>query len=332
MRNEQNIMYINKQGIEISEQPDGKFFYVLENSFNPSSSFDSQFYKIENDCIELYDNLIFLFFESKEKYYSELYPRPTLIGEGGYNSDFEISKELFEIVIEKMQQDKDTNEITNKLLYLMDIYNLIGVFQSAVISINDYIVHFFIELKSSQLNVISKNGVFYGAGMKYSIVFSHLQNIFTSIFTAFDILIKLIYEVENLPTDWNTYPKLKSNGILYGDHKKIRYKFSDSTIFKKDYYINLIESLRNEFTHNHNWEAVPKIHFVIEDLKVSERFIYFPDLDENGNLVRSKNRKRFFSKGVKVNDLLPDIIENILNKFISTLAELNSYTKSVRSA
>ena len=75
------------------------------------------------------------------------------------------------------------------------------------------------------------------------------------------------------------------------------------TIFEDCDVIKMIESLRNEAVHNGSWEDNPKVYVKFGGGKIIERYMLFPDFEE-GRLVNFKNRKHFFSRGTKVNDVL----------------------------
>lgn len=63
--------------------------------------------------------------------------------------------------------------------------------------------------------------------------------------------------------------------------------------------MSIIENLRNELVHNATWEMNSKVFVKVEAGKVIEKCIYMPDFSEEGYLITYKNRKRFFSDGVK---------------------------------
>jgi hypothetical protein len=223
----------------------------------------------------------------------------------------------------------NNHEMIHKGLYFYNLENLINILHSAVISINDYITHFYIQLNKVKVSShsLKSDGIYIVYGIENSIVISLLQSSFTSIFTVLDILTKIAFEIENLPNSWQDYPRYSSSNILYTSYKKLRNKYSDESIFTNNYYIKLTETMRNEFIHNHNLESIPKFYCEVKNFTVVQKFILFPDIDKYGNLVKSKNRKRFFSQEKKINLELPEFIEVIYRKVHITLKEMNHKIK-----
>ena len=95
------------------------------------------------------------------------------------------------------------------------------------------------------------------------------------------------------------------------------------TLFEAVEIISLIECLRNEVVHNGTWEESPKVYVKIVDGKIVERFVLFPDFID-GRLDCFKNRKRFFSKAIKANDILPDIYNEFMIRLYNTITMLMS--------
>ena len=59
-----------------------------------------------------------------------------------------------------------------------------------------------------------------------------------------------------------------------------------------------------------------------KDEQVVERHIFMPDFTPEGTLVTLKNRKRFFSEGKKINEELPVLYTDVLQKIHTTLIKL----------
>ena len=77
-----------------------------------------------------------------------------------------------------------------------------------------------------------------------------------------------------------------------------------------------------EHFHNATWEMNPKIFIVTDCGLITSRHIFFPDLTAEGTLIAFKNRKRFFADGNKVNDVLPELYFDVMQRIISTLETL----------
>ena len=152
-------------------------------------------------------------------------------------------------------------------------------------------------------------------------VFSFLYNFIIQSYSAFDILTKIAYELEHLKSCDVSYAKLASNGILYGYRNHLNLNVS-GTVFERCRTTSIIENLRDELVHNATWEMNPKIFIATDDGSLTSRYIFFPDLTAEGTLVSYKNRKRFFAQGNKVNDELPRLYFDIMQRILTTLEKL----------
>ena len=99
---------------------------------------------------------------------------------------------------------------------------------------------------------------------------------------------------------------------------------TENTLFEKCDLVSMIESLRNESVHNGTWELNPKIFVRYDEGIVGERFMLFPDTLQ-GRLATVKSRKHFFSKGNKVNSVLPCIHAEVKQRLLQTLVTINGH-------
>ena len=136
-----------------------------------------------------------------------------------------------------------------------------------------------------------------------------------------DILCKICYEIQEKQSDFSQYKKIKSADVLWGFRKKLLINETENTLFEKCDLVSMIESLRNESVHNGTWELNPKIFVRYDEGIVGERFMLFPDMLQ-GRLATVKSRKHFFSKGIKVNSVLPYIHAEFKQRLLQTLVTI----------
>ena len=110
---------------------------------------------------------------------------------------------------------------------------------------------------------------------------------------------------------------------MYGNKKDLSID-STGTVFEKCRTTSIIENLRNELVHNATWEMSPKIFISTDNGSIIGRHIFMPDFTAEGTLVTFKNRKRFFAEGKKVNDVLPGLYFDVLQRVHTTLVKLIS--------
>jgi len=148
-----------------------------------------------------------------------------------------------------------------------------------------------------------------------------VNQLFVNLYSQIDFTTKIIYEIENLHTNFATYPKLKSKDIVYGDSKKTAFREMQGSIYDMSESMRMIMYLRNEIVHNASIDSVPKVYQIIKDKKIIEKFILLPDFDD-GIVCTFKNRKRFFNNDTKLNEILPQLIEEFWTRLKYTISEI----------
>jgi len=93
------------------------------------------------------------------------------------------------------------------------------------------------------------------------------------------------------------------------------------SIYDMSESMRMIMYLRNEIVHNASIDSVPKVYQIIKDKKIIEKFILLPDFDD-GIVCTFKNRKRFFNNDTKLNEILPQLIEEFWTRLKYTISEI----------
>lgn len=236
---------------------------------------------------------------------------------GGVDAEIKVSKQEFE----KWVYSQKSIE-THKILFYYDFQNLVGSLQNLVSESRFLFCDFYktFNVNSFMLSTkpIQPNGLMFASGQIVTNIFSKINHLFINLTSQLDFITKILFEIENLPIDFNEYPKMKSKGILYGDFKKIKSINFENTLFEKTDEIKLIISLRNEIIHNASFENIPKVYQKFEDNILVEKFIYIPDYT-NGLFDTFKNRNRFFNNEVKLNEQLPTLIKDFWIRLENTI-------------
>ena len=182
--------------------------------------------------------------------------------------------------------------------------------------------NFYKHLDEVDAPIFEDDGIYWTSGENTVQVFSSLHDLFITMYASLDLLTKLVFQFENMPEDYTKYPKMASRSILFGHRKRIKSIDIDKTIFEESRSTKIIENLRHELIHNGTWESVPKVHYRIENMEIVEKYIFKPDLTEVGTIEVYYNRKRFFSKENKINDILPSICTEFWERVLSTLKKI----------
>jgi hypothetical protein len=316
-----NTQFYNINGIP-SPKPESDF-WVTNNGVDFVISKNDIIGDIDMNCIMLQHEVGNIIFDGIEKLHSMQLGMPMWIPYAGIDGDLKVSKEQFEILINK----SGANTELYKLLYYYDVSNLIGTFQNSVQETKTLFCQFYEELNTNSFmftnQPIEPNGIMFASGRLVTSIFSKVNHLFISLYSQLDFLAKITYEVENLQSIFNTYPKLKSSKILFGDSKKTKLHELENTVFEKSVKnIKIIQALRNEIVHNASFENIPKVFQHFENNKMIEKFIFLPDFDDDGIIKTFKSRKRFFGMDIKLNIILPDLIFDLWKRQLETIKEL----------
>ncbi len=283
---------------------------------------DSINYTLDNELCILYDSLRNIFFKDTDKYYQELSMLPIWVQEAGQSSDCAISVDTFNEWI-------SSSNIPNlyKHLYLVDCQFLVGTIQNLLCAMEEAFIRFYKIIATSEReenyeDLTDPNGTIFILSRSSTRASSVIETYFIKAYSILDIICKICYEIQFRQKDFSIYRKTKSSDILWGSRKKLKINGMHNTLFEKCDFISMIEALRNELVHNGTWELNPKKYIRFENGQVLERFMLFPDMRQ-GHLSTAKNRKHFFSSGIKVNDILPRIHSEYKSRLLKTLKIMN---------
>lgn len=309
-------MIINTSGIELNKIDKEEFYFTINKDAENSFSHDEIFHLIDDKIVSLFDFIQNTIFPNYTVYKEELEKLPDWVIYGGTDSDFYLDKLNFE---KNIRNNK--SETVNKHLYFVDFFNIIKALSLRISIIRSSFITFYKCLSEIESTNKDDNGIFFISGEATTSTFSNLHNLFISINSIFDILTKIAHEVENIKTDFSKYHKLSSSKTTLGDKKKLQKKYSSESIFEKSEIVSRMISIRNEIIHNGSWEMIPKVFLKIENTKVAERWIPFPDTD-NGIFISYQNRNKFFSQEEKINEKLPIYLKETLDLISNTVKEI----------
>ncbi len=324
-------------------------FYIAEDveAFSSLSRYyypgDDIQYTIDSLCVELYDAFQDAIFPSRDDFYKDYEVQPQWISRAGLDSDFNMPKDELVTCFEDPMHDRMAKlGITNESLlrvyeeidskkfryaYTADCQSLINTLQELIMGCHSSFVGFYKHLCMPR-NTPQMEGVYFECSTETRITFSFLYNVIIQCYSVFDVLTKIAYELEHIKTCNDSYAKLASSSILYGNRKSLSIDIID-TVFEKCRTTSIIENLRNELVHNATWEMNPKVFIAAKGTQILERYIFMPDFTTEGTLTTYKNRKRFFADGKKVNEELPILYFDVMHRVRATLQLLICNSKSV---
>ncbi|MFX2166369.1 hypothetical protein V6366_14525, partial [Acinetobacter baumannii] len=165
--------------------------------------------------------------------------------------------------------------------------------------------------------------------MESRLINTILEAIIIKSTSILDYLSKLVFEVENMPKSFTTYPKRKSVDYNHGKTKLDQTEQSlwinwseeerKNTIFDESIKeIFILKRLRNQIIH----DGFLDVDNIIYENKINgvlqERFILMPDFN-NKKFEEYRGRKLFYSQDKKINLELPNLIQVLLSTTNYTL-------------
>ena len=256
-----------------------------------------------------------MYFNDSEQYYDELACLPQGILLGGQNSDVSIDKECFIGLVKKLEPCFSS---IYKHIYVGDCQYLISTVQNFLYSAEHCFVQYYIQIAQIEYGNLTLGETMMLSSHESRQIAFLLETFFTKLYSILDLMTKIIYELEHPISDFTSITKLRSADLLWGARKHISINKRTGTIFEDCEVIRQIESIRNEAVHNGTWEFDPKVFLKVEHQTIVERYTLFPDFEE-GRLSTVKNRRHFFSKGTKVNDVLVLIHDEFYQRLYDTL-------------
>jgi hypothetical protein len=272
---------------------------------------------IENQCIDLYETFIQNIFQEID-FHKIKGSIPIWMVDCGISAESSISKKLFENALKNNE-----NKLTHKVLYNYDCDSLVCSLQNRYSMIKNSYLFLDSKLSLVDLETPTENYATIYYTSETTDVFIHINNIFITLYSCFDVITKIIIELQKIEQlDFSIYPKMSSKNITFGNKGRIMNFDKTGTIYENSSVINTVETIRNELIHNGSWENVPKLYQGVLNNK-SGNWVLFPDINETGHFEKSNNRNKFFSTDTTVNETLPYIINESLNRILKTLIQVN---------
>ena len=253
--------YYNINGILTDRPTDSSVVSEWSNQFSIKANDNTS--EIDIKLISLTHKVADKIFGSVQNLYAILPFKTTEYSYAGVDAEIKISKQEFESWVNTQKSEE-----THKLLFYYDFQNLVGSLQNLVQESRYIFCNFYKILNESSFMQSDKpfhpDILMFTSGQLVTNIFSVIDHLFINLASQLDFITKISVELESLPTDYSEYPKLKSNGVLYGDLRKIRSITFDNTLFDRTDDLKLIISLRNEIIHNASFENIPKVYQVFK--------------------------------------------------------------------
>ena len=287
----------------------------------------SLYKEIENlveDIVPLYDDIENFFFQDVD-YQALKSVVPQWMTDAGRSPESGMDKETYE----KLRQVyKDP--LSNRIIHWADVQMILAAIQDRIMAVKNYLMVIYRHLPAYCLYEDSE----YNASQRVlneesDSVHTAINNVFVTLCSSFDLLTKIVYECSHYDKDgFAEYKRLRcrKDNVLY---KKGNYGFdelkSSGLLYSEPVCVRTACSFRDEFIHNGAWDYRCAIYYPSVEGEPVEPFVVMPDVDENGILVSSGSRNKFYAKSSKLNVVLPGLVKEIigvLSKTITALSDL----------
>lgn len=314
--------YLSLDGIP-KENPghSGDVFFTRDPQGAWYPSRGNHLYEIDSACVRLHDAFAEQLFGSLDSFYEFLRVAPEFLSTAGMNSEAAISRDLFNKLLGSLPPGLPVN----KALYLFDCQKLVSGVQECSKEVMQLQGEFYQALNLEDLffsKIDEDDGIRYVTSPVVTKLYALLGFVYIRLHSLLDYVTKLAIEIENLKTQFDSYPRLASRNSLYGDRKKVSFNKREGTLFEQCRLLTEIETVRNHLIHDGILDDMPKAYRVISNGECVEKFLLFPDQNEDGRFDAFKNRGLFYGSENKINRRLPSLVEEFQVRLLITLEML----------
>lgn len=279
-------------------------------------------HEVEAECVQLHQELAASIFGSIAHYHSLLPLAPIFLAEAGLNSESALTREQFEQMLVRCAGQPELN----RFLYLYDVRSLVAAVQECTKEVSQLTGEFYRILNLEPFftpDVTVPDGVRWSTSPTVTTLNSTLGFLFIRMHSLLDYLAKLAREIDELRSEFKTYPRLASANFLFGQRRRLKIGALAGSLFEPCEEVAEVELVRNLLIHDGLLDDMPKAYEVIEDGAVVERFMLLPDR-RAGRFERFGNRHRFYGGEDKINLRLAGLVKRFQLRAATTLGALRS--------
>ena len=274
-------------------------------------------------CVPLHDAIKKSIMTSQEFEDTHSFVQSPFIYEAGLDPDSKLGKKDFERFLASIGL---AGPSLHKCLYWQDFSFLVNNIQSGlseIVSAAGEFQKLVCEHEFTSLPDEVKVGVRRTDSPTTRLATLLLHTVFVRMHSVLDYAVKLALEVERESVDFNRYPKLIGLNEQYKRKSRLSINGKLGTLFEDCTFIRKVAAIRNRIIHDGHLSPNQWLYERYSDGAIAERFILFPDMQANpGAFDRSGNRSSFYGSETKINLELPGLIEEFMDRTITTMSEL----------
>lgn len=282
-----------------------------EDSITKLSALYQQIADTAEGVVPLYDAIEDFFFQDVD--YQKVKPIiPLWMVDAGRSPESAVDKRIYERL-----RSVYNDPVSNRIIHWADVKGVLAAFQDRVMAVRNYLEVIYKYLPAYCLYEDSEfETATRGLDDTSDKVHTAINNVFVSLCSSFDLFTKVVYECSKYDANgFSEYNKLKcrKDGILY---KKGNNGFNElkaeGLLYSEPVCVRTACSFRDEFIHNGAWDYRCAIYYpCVAGGEPVEPFVVMPDVDDEGHLVTSGSRNKFYAKSTKINVFLLGFVTDV---------------------
>ena len=293
-----------------------------KNSISMLKALYQQIADTAESVVPLYDAIEDFFFQDVD-YQKIKSIIPLWMVDAGRSPESGFDKGLYE-KLRSMYNDP----ISNRIIHWADVQGILAAFQDRLMAVGNYLE---VIYKYLPAYCIYEDDEYETATREQDEtsdkVHTAINNVFVSLCSSFDLFTKVVYECSKYDANgFAEYKKLKcrKDNILY---KKSNNYFeelkAEGLLYSEPVCVRTACSFRDEFIHNGAWDYRCAIYYpYVDGGDPVEPFVVMPDVDEEGHLVTSGSRNKFYVNSTKINVFLPGFVKDVMEVLKKTVVAL----------
>lgn len=326
-------------------QMTGDFNFMVSKNNKEIIYITSLLYKIDASFVEIYELIKKKIFINIDEYYKIISYVPIFITTEGLVTELFFSrKEFQQALVESDVLKLIDNETKNKIIYMNDLYAMIGDIQNYVLNVHNNLIEAQKELCKILDGVQEEFCIkWYGeeekeynlCGYNSQIISSMYMDVIVKLSSCLDIITKLFCEILDFPKVYDKPIRFKSGNIYFRNIKRFKEKFKNYRNYNQSILANFkdyddIILSRNLIVHNSFFSSDPAVFWgfgtpVVNKKRIPYALMYIWDIDEDGKPDRWLNRCKFYGQNRPIDEYIINNLIKFYEQLDNTLEIIKEY-------
>lgn len=316
-----NEKFLCSDGIIREKKPTFLKYLRYNKKFQMWSNDEYEKYQEVTDICIFIANAFFNKIGEQDPYVIEFQSKNLHIFDCGLTSESNLTKEKFSETLDKLHNEYGVpRETINGSLYISDARFLIFQIKNCYFEVLSLVSEFYYTLNTESFcdNADEvKTSITRNTGYQSNKLHSISNMFFIRIFSLFDYIHKVAFEVTNPVKNFKSYKKMNSSGVT--NSRKIYLKAGiEGTLFEESKTKIYLRTIRDQIIHDGFLDEYCQVYKKWSHGELMEKFILLPDT-EKGQFLKCKSRHLFYGRDNKTNIIILDIMKEITERLIKSL-------------